>query len=271
MSETRVRFVIEPNRFQRMLENVLMYHKQVELDAIAGRFLPAGALFTDTSLEVMFLSAVFGASYFLEYECTEETTVPFSKSLIDWMKVAFTEDEKVEVVVTEKKILIQGKTENYEEELTDIETKSPSIAFVVHQDDIAFLGEEPGDLGIEILDDATIRGKGIVPKKLSPTAQLLVKADSLKGLPTTAENVKLACKDGHIRVTVEGVGSYTKSILPQKADLSKDIEMTFSYKYLMKAVVQFEGEVWLTLRKDAAVFSQRNKNSLVSYLLSASD
>ena len=270
MSESRVRFVIEPNRFQRMLENVLMYHKQVELDAIAGRFLPAGALFMDTSLEVMFLSAVFSASYYLEYECTEETMVPFSKSLIDWMKVAFTEDDKVEVIVTEKKILIQGKMEKYEEDLTEIEAKAPSIPFAVHQDDIACLGEEPGDLGIEVLDDASIRGKGIVPKKLNPTAQLLVKVDSLKGLPT-AENVKLACEDGEIQVTVEGVGSYTKTIKPQKTDLSKDIAMTFSYKYLMKAVVQFDGEVWMTLRKDAVVFSQRNKDSLVSYLLSSSD
>ena|GEM_PF-3619605 len=286
--EYKVRFVIEPNRFQRLLENVLMYHQNVELDAIAGLFNPKGASFFDMSLEVLLLNSTFSSKYFLEYKCNEkEVKVPLSKSLLEWMKQAFGNDEKITVTVTEQKISIEGKTEKYEEDLTEVEMKPPTMAFVAHEDDVeSFEYEEGEEFPFELLKDDSvvtigkkeiemgkiIKGKGILPKKLNPTVQVLIKSEALAGLPKV-EQYRIHCdkKSGEIKISIEGVGKYTKEVKLQRTELIEDLEMVFGSKYFNKVVAQFSGELWLTLRPEAAVFSQKNKDSLLTYLLSSSD
>jgi len=288
LSECKVRFVIEPNRFQRMLENTLMYHQNVELDAIAGVFTPKGASFFDMSLEVLMLNSTFSYKYFLEYECNEaEVIVPLSKSLLELMKQAFTNDERITVTVTEQKVNIEGKTETYSEDLTEVDPKPLTIDFVANEEDLEnFEFEEGEKLAFELItDDFTVKigkneiemgkiskNKGILPKKLNPTVQVLVKIEALSGL-LKSEQYKIVCdaKAQTISVGVEGVGDYKKEIKLQKVDLMKDLEMVFGSKYFNKVIAQFSGDVWLTLRPEAAVFSQKSKESLLTYLLSSSD
>lgn len=236
--------IVEPNRFQRLLENVLVYHAKPELDAHVGVFSTKGIIFRDISLEALAINAVFSSEYFLEFEAEKDEQIPFSKSLLDTMKTSFKNDEKIEVRTEKDKIYLQGKLERYEEPLIEAEPSEFPIDFMTH------------------------KTMGLLPKDLDPVVQILVKSDILSGLPKS-DTLLFTCDGKQLSVVVEDVGKFTKVITPSKKKVLGDIEMSFGSEYFNKIINQFTGDVWLTLRQDAMILSQRSKDYMLTYMLSS--
>ena len=247
-----MKLVVEPKRFQQLLENVLLHHQTTELDSNIGKFTTEGVLFEDISLDSVMIVARYKADYFLEYEAEKTEKIAISKSLLAIMKTSFVNDEKIEVYTEDSKIFIKGKTEIYEEPLLDLEDQAMPITF------------------------KTDRTMGILPENLEAKVQILVKNDFLSNLPK-CEQVFLNIADKEdsaekeIILLVEGVGNFKKKITPNKTKAIEDLSMKFGIGYLEKIFNQFDGELWLTLRPDASVFSQKNKDYHLTYLLSSSD
>ncbi len=243
--------IVEPERLQRLLVNVLVCHgKPALLDAHVGVFSAKGVVFKDITLEALAVNAVFSSEYFLEFEAKEGEQVPFSKSLLDIMKDSFKKEEKVEIRTKKDKIYLQGKWQDYEEPFVEAELCEIPFPFVAHMT------------------------MGLLPKDLDPVVQILVKADILIGLPKV-DRLLFTCDGKQLSVFAEDVGKFRKVITPSRTKVLRemlgDTEMLFE-KYLFDKIINQFGpktEVWLTLRKDAMILSQRSKDYMLTYMLSS--
>jgi len=238
-----MKIVIEPARFKRLLENVLLYHGGAELDSALGIFGPSKVEFKSVGLEVIWSYAAYAKDFFLEYEAAEAEQVPLSKGLIEQMKYAFGGDKQMTVRSEGERIHLEGAKEHYEEPMIDMGPEELPVKFV--------------------LDEKL----GLVPEAMKAEIQVLVKADALTGLPKAKDY--LFVSDGEkLEVIIEDVGKYTRQITPSKVGMLNESEFKFDAGYFGKVANQFTGEVWLTLREDAAVFSQKSKDHMITYLLS---
>ncbi len=233
---------IEPNRFKRMLENVLLYHGGTELDANVGVFTDKGVSFKDISLEVVTVIAMYGKKYFMEYEIAEDG-VAFSKSLLAQMRDSFKTDESITVFTEGEKIHLAGKKERYEESLTIIEQV---------------------ELPWEVVNDATL---GVVPKKLNPEIQVLIDPGVLRNLPKTGDYLFRSDGEKLELIIEDEVGKYTKEITLSKKEKLEEFEVRFESSYFNKVLSQFTGEVWLSMNEVAAVFSQKTKDFMLTYIV----
>lgn len=234
---------IDPNHFRRMLENVLIHRGDVELDTNVGAFTPTQVEFKDISLEVMSIIAVYDRSFFVEYDASDEQ-VPFSKSLLDQMKRGFGAGKFMSVYTEDEKIHLEGETEHYEESLIE-------IAAV--------------DFPIEFIEDALL---GLIPKSLNAIVQLSAESEVLANLPKSEEYL-FRCDGEKLEVVVEDVGRYTKKFTPIIEKSMGELEVKFNAAYYTKVSSQFSGEVWLSLNEDAAVFSQKKDDHMLTYMLGA--
>lgn len=225
-----MKVALEPGKCRRLLENVLLYHGGAELDSNIGVFTPEKVEFKDIDLEVIGVYAAYYRSFFINYEAGDES-VPFSKSLLDQMRRGFGVGEQVTLWTDDDKIHLEGKGEKYEEPLTEV---------------------TPSDFPISFTEDPTI---GLVPDSLEAKVQVQVKASALAGLPK-AENYLFSC-DGHrLTVIIEDVGKYTREFNPLVEREMNALEVKFEAGYFSNAASQFDGDVWLSLSEDSAVFSQ---------------
>ena len=238
-----MKIVVEPGQCRRLLENVLLYHGGAELDSNVGVFTPEKVEFRDIGLEVIGVYASYDRAFFIGYEAGDEN-VPFSKSLLDQMRRGFGVGEHVTVWTEDDKIHLDGKGERYEEPIIEV---------------------TPGDFPISFTEDQTI---GLVPKSLDAKVQLQVEAGVLAGLPK-AENYLFRCDGEKLEAIVEDVGKYTREIVPIVERAINGLEVEFEAGYFAKAANQFDGDVWLTLSEDAAVFSQRLEDSMLTYMLAS--
>lgn len=245
---------IEPSKFQGLMGNVLLQHQGIALDANVAQFTSKGVSFKDISLEVLIINAVFAKGFFLNYSADDEE-VPFSKSLLEQLKYGFGNDEKVRVFTHEGKIHIEGKTDRYEEDLIDVEPVPPPTEFI------------------------TDKILGIVPADFPANTQILIKPDALSGLPKS-EALHFVCDGKKLDVIVEDVGKFTREIVPVKVKTTKtekggnkkiigELDMIFDAKLFGDVLSQFSGQVWLTFGKDGIVFSQREKNHMLTYCLTS--
>ena len=234
---------IDPNHFRRMLENVLIHRGDVELDTNVGAFTPTQVEFKDVSLEVISIVAVYDRIFFVEYDASDEQ-VPFSKSLLDQMKRGFGAGKMMTVYTENGEIHLEGETEHYEEPFTET---------------------VPGDFPIEFVEDDML---GLVPKSLNAMVQIEADAETLANLPK-AEEYLFRCDGEKFEVIVEDVGKYTKKIVPNIENSMDEVEVKFNAAYYAKVANQFSGEVWLSLNEDAAVFSQKKDDCMLTYMLGA--
>lgn len=247
---------IEPSKFQRLMGNVLLQHQGVALDANVAHFTDKGVAFNDISLEVVIMSIVFAKGFFLDYSTDGDEEVPLSKSLLEQLKYGFGNDEKVRVFTHEGKIHIEGKTDRYEEDLMDIEATPAPTEF------------------------ATDKILGIIPTDFAANTQILINPDVLSGLPKS-EALHFVCDGKKLDVIVEDVGKFTKEIVPVKVGTTKtdkggnkkvigELDMIFDAKLFGDVLSQFAGgEVWLTFGTDGVVFSQREKDHMLTYCLTS--
>jgi hypothetical protein len=238
-----MKIVVEPSKFRRLLENVLIYHGDVELDTNVGTFTPTRAEFRDVSLEVVSVYAVYNREFFIDYDASGEQ-IPLSKSLLDQMKTGFSSEKLMSVYTEKDKIHLEGETEHYEELLTKAVPSEFPISFT--EDDIL----------------------GLVPKNLNAIVQLSAEAETLASLPR-AEEYLFRCDGKKLEVVVEDVGKYTKKIVPIIEKSMGELEVKFNAAYYVKVSSQFGGEVFLSLNKDAAVFSQKKDDCMLTYMLGA--
>jgi hypothetical protein len=234
---------VDPSQFRRMMENVLIYHGDVELDTNVGNFTPTRAEFRDVSLEVVSVYAIYNKEFFVDYYATGEQ-VPLSQSLLEQMKRGFSSGKLMSVYTENDKIHLEGETEHYEELLTKAVPSEFPIPFT--EDDIL----------------------GLVPKNLNALVQLSAEAETLSNLPKAEEYV-FRCDGEKLEVVVVDVGKYTKKIVPIIEKSMGELEVKFNAAYYVKVSSQFGGEVFLSLNEDAAVFSQKRDSCLLTYMLGA--
>lgn len=238
---------IDPRFFRQMLNNVLIYHGDVELDSNIGVFTPTQVEFKDVSLEILSIYAIYNEDFFLDYYATEER-VPLSQSLLEQMRRGFSKGKIMKVYTENDKIHLDCETEHYEETL---------------------IGVAPVDFPIPFREDDML---GLVPTNLNAIVQLEVEAKELANLPKAKEYL-FRCDGRKLEVVVEDVGRYTKKIVPNIERSMDELEVTFEASYFAKAANQFIGdgissnEVWLSLNEDVAVFSQRNPSHTLTYML----
>ena len=234
---------VDPNHFRRMLENILIHRGDVELDTNVGVFTPTRVEFRDVSLEVMSIAATYDRGFFIEYDASDEQ-VPFSKSILDQMKRGFGAGKVLTVYTKDDKIHLEGETEHYEESLIEI---------------------APIDFPIQFMEDDIL---GLIPERLNAIVQLSAEAEVLANLPK-AEEYLFRCDGERLEVIVEDVGKYTKKIVPNTEKSMDEVEVKFNAAYYAKVANQFSGEVWLSLNEDAAVFSQKKDDCMLTYMLGA--
>lgn len=240
---------IEPARFQKMLANVLLHKQGAALDANIASFTTKGVVFKDISLGVVIINAVYSKDYFFKYGFETSEKVPFSKTLLEEMKHGF-RDEKMRAFTEGDKIVIQGKIDRYEENLPDI---------------------KPVEVEAEYRIDRKV---GIVPKNPKVLAQIQTDADIIKSV-ARSEAVTFKCDSNKIIAFVEGVGVFSKEIVPSdKTDELTEFDMAFSAKLLGDMAAQFSDKIWLTFTLNeegntGVTFSQRGKDFLLSYSLSS--
>lgn len=234
---------VDPNRFRRMLENILIHRGDVELDTNVGIFTPTRVEFRDVSLEVMSIAANYDQGFFTEYDASDEQ-VPFSKSILDQMKRGFGGGKSMSVYTEDEKIHLKGETEHYEESLIEI---------------------APVDFSIQFREDETL---GLVPESLNAIVQIEIDVETLSNLPK-AEEYLFKCDRETLEVIVEDVGRYTKKLIPLNEISIEELAVKFNSTYYLKVANQFDGKVWLSLNEDAAVFSQKKDDHMLTYMLGA--
>jgi len=232
---------VDPNHFRQMLENVLIHRGDVELDTNVGTFTPTRVEFRDISLEVMSIAATYDREFFIEYDASDEQ-IPFSKSLLNQMKRGFGGGNLMSVYTEDENIHLEGETEHYEESLIEI---------------------APVDFPIQFREDDIL---GLVPESLNATVQILAESEVLANLPKSEEYL-FRCDGEKLEVVVEDVGRYTKKFIPIVERSIGELEVKFNAAYYAKVSNQFSGEVWLSLNKDAAVFSQKKDDCMLTYML----
>ncbi|MBU1037412.1 hypothetical protein KKF32_05345 [Patescibacteria group bacterium] len=238
-----MKITVDPSYFRRMLNNVLIFHGDVELDTNVGNFTPSRVEFRDVSLEIMSIYAVYNREFFIDYYATGEQ-IPLSKSILEQMKRGFGTGKFMSVYTADEKIHLEGETEHYEENLIEV---------------------APADFPIEFIEDDIL---GLVPKNLNATVQIETDAEALTNLPK-AEEYLFRCDGTKLEVIVEDVGKYTKTIVPNIERSMGELEVKFNAAYYGKVSSQFSGEVWISLNEDAAVFSQKKDSCMLTYMLGA--
>jgi len=238
-----MKFSIDPRFFRQMLDNVLIFHGDVELDTVVGTFTPTHAEFRDVSLEVLSVYAVYNRDFFIDYDASDEQ-IPLSKSLLDQMKRGFSVGNLMSVYTKDEKIHLDGDIEHYEEPFTDA---------------------VPGEFPIEFIEDGML---GLVPKTLNAIVQIEADVGALANLPKSEEYL-FRCDGEKLEVIVEDVGRYTKRFVPIIERAMDELEVKFNSAYFTKVANQFSGQVWLSLNEGAAVFSQKKDGCMLTYMLGA--
>ena len=124
-----MKITVEPSKFRRLLENILIHRGDVELDTNVGTFTSTRVEFRDVSLEVMSIAAIYENHFFVAYDASDEQ-VPFSKSLLEQMKGGFGTSKVMTVYTKDEKIHLEGETEHYEEPFTETVPGDFPIEFV---------------------------------------------------------------------------------------------------------------------------------------------
>lgn len=235
-----MKLLIEPERFKRLLNIVLIYKGKPLLENVMGGFKPKGLMVKDCSLDVVAIQALFSEKFFLEYEATDEN-VPLTKTLLDPLNTGF-KDEKIDVFTDEDHIVIKGKTETYNEPLIERDVGSIPFKMVI------------GEIGA-------------VPEKLNPNVQVSLKAEDLN-LPT-AEKLGFSCDGETLKVSIKNIGEYTKTFKPTRKNVMNALDVAFDGAYFGAVVNNLDGEVWMSMNEGAVVFSQKTKDFVLTYLLSS--
>lgn len=244
-----MKVLIEPTRFKRLLETILIYKQKPLLESAVGEFKEKGLIVKNSSLDVVAVQAMFTKKYFLEYEATEEN-FPLTKTLLDPLNTGF-KDEKINVFTEEGSIVIKGKTETYKEPLTE---------------------GEVGEIPFKMVNTEM----GVIPEKLNPEnpqvkgelIQVLLKGEDLQSIPT-AEKFAFSCDGEKLTVTITNVGEYTKTFNPTKKESMGKMQVSFDGAYFANVVNNLEGDVWMSITEGAVVFSQKTKDLSLTYLLSS--
>jgi len=237
-----LKIVIEPNRLNKLLSTVLIYKTKPLLDAIVGEFTPKGVAFRDMRLEVAAVYVVYPSKYFIEYDVKQNEEIPLTNSLRERLGWGF-KDEKITLMTNEGRLVLQSSKESYSEPLTEV---------------------EKSDFPIEMQNTEF----GYVPTK-EPKIRALLPVDEL-ALPS-AEKYKFECtgEPKTLRVTIEDVGKYTKTIQLSKAPIMNEVEATFDGTYFQQIISNITGEVWVSMTEGAMVFSQKTNDFTLTYMLSS--
>lgn len=235
-----MKLVIEPERLKKLLNQCLIHKSKSLLEVSVAEFSEKGMRVRDVSLDVLSINAAYSPKYFIEYKVPKKEDVPLTDSLLEALGWGFGDDE-VKVITDKNDIIIQGKIDKYKETLQDL-VKS----------------EFPIEMGNTDI--------GIMPKKIDAQVQVQLPAEELS-LPS-AERYSLKTEDNKLVGRVEDTGEFTKKFKISKKKKFEEISVEVEGEFFEAIVSNLYGNVWITISPDVVVFSQKEKDYLLTYMLS---
>ena len=214
-----------------------------------GYFKPDGLYIEDKSLQSIGVKAFYPIKFFIGYKIEgEEEKVSLTADMLkpfgwhesfekDKLKV-FTKDNKVWYEAVNKNGEID---ETWDYDLTTIEEHKFSF---------------------KIPDSE----KGFIPIGRPEIVQMLLRISQLQ--IHKAERYKFICGKEKIQLEVRDPGRYVRVLSPVKQVKLSELVLAVPGVQLESITELFSGEVWLTLYEQGVVFSQKTKESSLTYLLS---
>lgn len=239
-----MKFSIEPDRFSKLLKQVLLYKSKPLIDSVMATFTPKMLEVMDMSLEVIAVTCLYQPKFFISYSCEKDLEkVMFTKSVLDGLSLGFG-GEKIDVETKENKLIIKGRNETYSESLLE-------------------LIEKPFPLKMEL------KPNGFLPQKFEPIVTVPVDAKVLQSLPS-AEKYIFVADEEKLMVEISDTGTYQKQIEPQGQNYKLgNLRVMFDGEFLQTVFNNlFDGVTYLNLGEEAINISQCKKDCLIAYTLS---
>lgn len=238
--------IVEPSRFQKMLNSVLIGG---QLSSVTAIFLKDGVHIEDNSQIYIGVKAFYAKEFFIGYKI---------------------EGEEEKISLSDRMLKPFGFHEAFEEEKIKILTKGNKIFYeAIDKDD------KSTEFWEDILEDPTehkiaipvpMGDKGFIPTGRVEAIQVLLRIGQLK--VHSSEKYKFISDGKKLDIQVEDPGIYKRKLnLTEETKLS-EYEQNFVGEALEKIISLFVGEVWVTLYDLAAVFSQKTKKKSLTYILS---
>jgi hypothetical protein len=227
------------------LKACLIYKSSPLLESTVATFTEKGVVIGDLSLNAIGVNGIYRKEYFLEYNVDKPENITLSKNLLDRLGEIFKNDEKITITTDEKTLTLDGSSEQYKEDLLDIE-------------------HTPFPISMSMTDC------GILPQKIAPIVQASLSIDELRSLPKSDHYIFLS--DGKtLKVVIKNGGTYTKNITLKDNPKLGELKASFIGDYLQHITYNFTGEISLFIQKESIVIAQNTKTHALTYLLTSED
>lgn len=246
---------IEPVRLREMISTALIAKgKTPLLESTVAEFTPTRVSFKDVSYEEIIVHATYLKDYFTSFEAEVEN-IPVSKFLLKKLEEGFKKDEQITFTNDGDHIVLTGTAENghYRERMPDIETDPEKRAFPLEMKSTPYGVLREDSLPIE--------------EHLQAMIQIPVNSLSFP----TADKYLFTSDGKNLRITVQDeISDYSRNVMATTVlHLSNELSVFFDSEHWSRVISNLEGEVWLGIHPDMAVFSQLTKTSAVTIMMTS--
>jgi hypothetical protein len=230
--EDKMKIKIEPDLFKKLIEAGMIYHNKPNIDPLVVQFKPEGIIIADTFKEVMVVHMVLDKKYFLEYEAKDEVVAVPSVVLaqLGW---SFLKDDKFYVSTKENKIFFEGKTENYDTELEDMEPRK--FPWPMKKNEDGYMLPEP-------------------LKDIESGFKLDIRELELSKPP--ADNYIFRIKNKKLTISTTEDVNWHRELNGQPVG-DKDIELILDADYFNAIIANLDGEILFILTESLAIFAEK--------------
>jgi len=227
-------------KLRRLLEHTSI---DMELDVIWLKYDESGLFQKQIdSSNVVAVLAKFNKTYFTEYSATDSGEVKISSNISTIVNKYFKEVDNIELVVTDDKVELHSKNEDYEGLLLNIDL--PDFEVEYSETDYGYLPSIQGGVkGIYGIDSDEWR----------------VKADDIKIY--YGNTLKLS-------ITLEEGGTYTRTAkILDKRDVKGSGVVVLDGKLFKNVIDLFSGPLYLIITEGPVILTQKTVDYTVSYIM----
>ena len=238
-----IRMRLTTERAKRFIaSSLIIKNNKPVIDKVVAKVTPKGIIVADLSLASLGVYALFPKTYFIEYAVDETVLFPLTVTLHKALK-SFKIDA-VEIVISDGTVRIIGGNKEYSEGLE--------------------LAEEPV-FSIKMIKTDL----GLIPEKAENSPVILkIVASDLAELPK-ADFYRFISDGNSLIVEVENVGKFSVKLNPIAKIKLEKLKVRFDGDALMRMIANMKGEITLILSESAMVLSERTKDFMITYLMSA--
>lgn len=244
-----MRLVLEPERWKKLVKAALIYKSSSLISNPVAECTEKGIKIADMSEGSVAVFLLFPVRYFLEYQIETGKTefLPITEALMNCLSLGF-KSEKITVEIGNEEITITDGRDEYRVKKLE---KTP----------------EPFTIPIEIGEF------GVSVKTSEKTGEVLARVlvdDS--ELDLAKSDLYEFLSDGKSLWVVMNLeeGSFKRKLEVKKTDVLKSLDVYLDGEYYQHIIENLEGEVWVTLTPNVAVFSKTSKDYAFAYILATS-